>query len=392
MNDASCFVLMCDSFGIITQVLQNSFGAEVPLQTDMPLARLEARGFFAKALSFLDEINSSGTAPDWEFNLQVGEKLQNVHFTGGKTGEQILVVGAVNLTTSRQLYVEMLSFIAKLNDNLPAVLDGHLESDHSEPGHNEFNEISHLNNELVAMQRELAKKNAELIRLNDLKNQFLGMAAHDLRNPLQGILSCSEFLIEEAAGKLDPGQANFLSLIRDQSRYMANLVDDMLDVSAIESGMLQLDLQPVDLVRLVQTNLVRNRLIATRKGITIDLQADPVPTISLDSAKIEQVLDNLLTNAIKFSPPGAHVQMVISILGKDVLISVQDQGTGISHEQMSRLFQPFQRGKKGTQGEKSTGLGLIIVKRIVEGHGGRIEARSQPGKGSTFTLYLPISL
>jgi len=168
------------------------------------------------------------------------------------------------------------------------------------------------------------------------------------------------------------------------------LVNDLLDVAAIESGRLQLDLQPVDLVKLAQTNLIRNRLIAARKNITLDLEAEPIPTVLLDAYKIEQVFDNLLANAIKFSTPGSRVLEGIHFSGEEILIFVQDKGSGIQPEQMSNLFQPFRRGQKGTRGEKSTGLGLTIVKRIVEGHGGHIRVESQPGAGSTFYVSLPV--
>jgi signal transduction histidine kinase len=300
------------------------------------------------------------------------------------------VVGAGNGTFALQLYQEMIRMSNEQTNALRAVLKEHAEETRSDPDHNQYDEISRLNNELVAMQRELAKKNAELAHLNDLKNQFLGMAAHDLRNPLQGILSYSQFLLDEISNKLDLSQVEFLTAIRDQSQFMARLINDLLDVTAIESGKLQLDLQPVDLIRLVQANLARNRLIAARKNITLGLEASPVPLLLLDATKIEQVLDNLVTNAVKFSPAGSHVQVCIQVSGAEILVSVQDVGPGIPPEQMSRLFQPFQRGRRGTGGEKSTGLGLTIVKRIVEGHGGKIWLESQVGVGTTFFVSIPV--
>jgi two-component system, OmpR family, sensor kinase len=386
MIGSASLALFCNLQGEISEVLQNSLEKDIPVRPGMPFARLAARGSLSKALSFLASINAAGTALDWEINIQVGEDVITMHFIGGKMGRQILVAGADNRYSAAQLFEETRR---KNNGTITAVGDVYKEIERDD---DMYNEISRLNNELVAMQRELAKKNAELTRLNELKNQFLGMAAHDLRNPLQGILSCAEFLIDETAGKLDPSQAGFLSLIRDQSKYMSNLVNDLLDVTAIESGKLQLELQPVDLVLLAQTNLARNRLIAARKNITLDFQADPIPPALLDASKIEQVFDNLLTNAIKFSPTGAHVQMAISLSGEKILLRVHNPGTGISPEQISHLFQPFQRGRKGTAGEKSIGLGLTIVKRIVEGHGGKIWLESQPGIGTTFFVSLPSQL
>jgi signal transduction histidine kinase len=230
----------------------------------------------------------------------------------------------------------------------------------------------------------------ELEKLNALKNQFLGMAAHDLRNPLHGILAYSSTLLEDT-DTLNADQIEFITVIHDQSQYMANLVNDLLDVATIESGKLQLDLQPVDLVKIAQINLNRNRLIAARKNITLDLQADSIPMALFDAAKMEQVLDNLTTNAITYSPPGSHIHIRLQTSAEEILFSVQDEGPGISPAEMEKLFKPFQRTSvKSTGGEKSTGLGLVIVKRIVTGHCGRIWVESQLGKGSTFYVAIPI--
>jgi signal transduction histidine kinase len=165
-----------------------------------------------------------------------------------------------------------------------------------------------------------------------------------------------------------------------------------LDVAAIESGNLKLDLQPVDFAKLVQTNLNRNRLIAAHKNITLELEAESVPMALFDPAKMEQVVDNLITNAIKYSPPGSCARIRLQLVGDEILLSVQDEGPGIPPAEMDKLFKPFQRTSvKSTGGEKSTGLGLAIVKRIVTGHGGRIWVESQTGLGSVFYVAVPIT-
>jgi signal transduction histidine kinase len=137
-------------------------------------------------------------------------------------------------------------------------------------------------------------------------------------------------------------------------------------------------------------DLARNQLIASRKNISIRLETAPISLALLDLAKIEQVVDNLVTNAIKYSPPGSLVTIRLQPAEGGCLLSVQDQGTGIPVDELDRLFKPFQRTSvKSTGGEKSTGLGMVIVKRIVEGHGGRIWVESQVGSGSTFCVFIP---
>ena len=253
-----------------------------------------------------------------------------------------------------------------------------------------YDDLSRLNNDLATAQRELAKSNAELDRLNIQKNELLGIAAHDLRNPLQVILTYSHFLLEEASD-LAPEHREFVRTIRSSSRFMLRLVDDLLDVARIEAGTLDLDLAPVDLDALVEHNVALNRVLAEPKGIRIELRREGrLPELVLDAAKIEQVLNNLIGNAVKFSPPGSTVEVRLAAGEDGVTLSVRDQGDGIKPEELESLFRPFQKGRnRSTAGEKSTGLGLAIVKRIVEGHRGEIRVESAPGEGSVFHVRLP---
>ena len=382
--------LLCDLQGLIVQVLRNDLGLEkaAPKQLFFGLVESASR---EKAMNFLTELKSQGAILDWEMNIPSAGRITTLHFAGGLAGDSLLITAATDSQLAERLYDDLLRMNNEQTNLLRAALKDRQES--SQPASDPmYDEISRLNNELVAMQRELNRQNAELARLNTLKNQFLGMAAHDLRNPLHGILTYSSFLLDDA-DKLNADQIEFITVIHDQSQYMASLVNDLLDVATIESGKLQLDLQPVDLLKLAQTNLNRNRLIAARKNITLDLQADPIPLGLFDPAKIEQVLDNLTTNAIKYSPPGSQVHIRLQTSGdEEILLSVQDEGPGIPPAEMEKLFKPFQRTSvKTTSGEKSTGLGLVIVKRIVTGHGGRIWVESQLGKGSIFYVAIPIS-
>ncbi|HEX8203546.1 MAG TPA: hybrid sensor histidine kinase/response regulator, partial [Isosphaeraceae bacterium] len=261
-----------------------------------------------------------------------------------------------------------------------------------EPAFSVYEELTRLNNDLGAAQRELARKNAELERLNAQKNQFLGMAAHDLRNPLGVILNYSDFLLDDPGAAFSTEQRAFLEIIRSSSDFMLRLVNDLLDVSLIEAGRLELDRKPVDLGRLTARAVGLNRLLAERKSILLSLSdAEDGPTLALDAGKIEQVLNNLITNAIKFSHAGTTVSVSVRRRGGAAEVAVADEGQGIPAAERERLFRPFGRTSvQPTAGEQSTGLGLSICRRIVEGHGGRIWAESQEGRGSTFTFALPL--
>lgn len=248
------------------------------------------------------------------------------------------------------------------------------------------------NNELSNLGRELQKKNAELVKLNDLKNQFLGMAAHDLRNPISVILTYSDFLLEETSEALGEEHRQFLTTIRKSSDFMLSMLNDLLDITKIESGQLDLDLEPADLVALIDHNVTLNRVLAVKKSIQIRFQHDvDLPPTPLDRGKIDQVLNNLISNAVKFSAPGTTVVVRAFRSDGQATVSVKDEGPGIPDAERQKLFQPFSRTSvQSTGGEKSTGLGLAIVKKIILGHRGKIWVESGMGIGSTFYFTLPL--
>jgi signal transduction histidine kinase len=250
-----------------------------------------------------------------------------------------------------------------------------------------------LNQELNNLTRELQKKNAELKKLNDLKNQFLGIAAHDLRNPIGIIMGYSDFLLEDLEGALTEEQINMLTTIQSTSEFMGHLLEELLDISAIESGKLRLDIQSVDLLALVKVNASLNSVIAAKKNIFIQVNSfETVPKVLIDANKIEQVMNNLISNAVKFSMPGTTVKVNLFLSGDHVTVSVADQGQGIPDGETDKLFKPFQRTSvKTTAGEKSTGLGLSIVRNIILGHHGKIWLESKVGVGTTFYFSLPIN-
>ena len=239
---------------------------------------------------------------------------------------------------------------------------------------------------------ERKRINIELGKLNELKNQLLGMAAHDLRNPLSVILSCSDFLLDDASESLTEEQhRSFLRRIKDNTEFMARLIDDLLDVSRIESGKLELDVKPTDLVGLVEHNLELNRMLARAKDIELVFAPESaMPEVPLDGQRIEQVLNNLVSNAVKFSQSGTRIEVGIARQNGSVVVSVQDQGQGIPAGELGKLFRPFARTcVQSTGGEKCTGLGLAIARKIVEGHHGRIWVDSEVGKGTTFRFAVP---
>lgn len=232
-----------------------------------------------------------------------------------------------------------------------------------------------------------------LKELNDLKNRFLGIAAHDLRNPLASIRGFSEVLLDEDAGPLTDEQREFITIINTVSDSMLALVNDLLDISVIESGRLDLRLQPASLSETVDGRVRIQEMVARKKDISIQTDAVTLTRpLIFDQERIGQVMDNLLGNAIKFSPPGSEIQVSITEDDASVRVDVRDPGPGLSVEDQAKLFGAFQKlSAKPTGGEKSTGLGLSIVKKIIDAHHGSIGVDSELGRGSTFYFSLPYS-
>lgn len=252
-------------------------------------------------------------------------------------------------------------------------------------------ELISANNSLSSMTRELQKKNIELEGLNRLKNLFLGMAAHDLRKPVSAILNYTEFLLDEAAASLSEEHAGFLRTIHASTGLMRRIIDDFLDVAMIESGVFQLEKGRADLLKAARRCIALMELTARKRAVKLELVPDEaLPSLDMDEAKIEQVINNLISNAVEHSPEGGEVVIAISKAGDEIRLCVKDSGPGISSEDAERLFSLYGRGgQKKARGSKSTGLGLAISRKIMEAHGGRIWLESEPGKGACFYFSLP---
>jgi signal transduction histidine kinase len=252
--------------------------------------------------------------------------------------------------------------------------------------------LMEMNHELSNLSRQQQKSNAELERLNELKNQFLGMAAHDLRNPIANIYAYTSLFLDDEDRQIAPDMRKVLADLRSLSEFMLSLISNLLDITVIEMGQLRLDKKPLEPTAFLQEVVGLNRLFAERNAIRLQEQCGQLPQLLVaDPHKIKQVLNNLISNGIKFSPRGSTVLIRAETVGSRLRISVIDQGPGISEQEQQKLFKPFGRGNaRPEHGQTSTGLGLVISRRIVEAHGGTIGVVSTPGAGATFWFELPL--
>ncbi|MBF0543031.1 MAG: HAMP domain-containing histidine kinase [Candidatus Riflebacteria bacterium] len=247
-----------------------------------------------------------------------------------------------------------------------------------------------LNTENSSLSRELYKKNSELKQLDEIKNRLLGIAAHDLRGPAGVILGFCELLQEQLTP--DSAGLEFLSEIRGCAEFQLRLVSDVLDYSKIEAGKIDLKFRMVDISAILEDNLKFHRLLSRKKEIIIENFFEKgLPHILADPTRITQVLNNLISNAIKYSFEKGKITVRLSRVSEEFQIAVEDQGPGIPEKELNLLFKPFSRTSvRPTAGEPSSGLGLAIARKIILEHHGRIWVESQLGKGTIFTFTLPI--
>ncbi len=234
---------------------------------------------------------------------------------------------------------------------------------------------------------QLNQNNLELTRLNQSKNDFLNMAAHDLKNPLSAIKGYAEEILEASSDMTDNELQDVATHIADASQHMFELVINLLDVNAIESHMTDLKCEATDLAITLQQLQHQYQQRAALKNIDLQLHIDPVPLAHAHTASVHQIFDNLISNALKYSPLNRRVEVRLHKVNDKIQIAVQDQGQGLSEQDQQRLFQKFTRlSARPTGGEHSSGLGLFIVKKLVDAMQAKIWCESELGQGATFIV------
>ncbi len=241
------------------------------------------------------------------------------------------------------------------------------------------------------LYRELERKSAELEVASRHKSEFLASMSHELRTPLNAVLGFSEVLLERMFGDLNDRQEEYLQDIWSSGRHLLELLNEILDLSKVEAGRMELELSDVDVRAALEyaTSLVRERATMHDIRLSIDC-SDEIRTVQTDELRFKQVVVNLLSNAVKFTPDSGTVLARAQIVGDQLVVSVADSGIGIQAADRERIFESFQQGGRGPSSEAGTGLGLTLSRRIVELFGGRLWLESVVGEGSTFSFSVPL--
>jgi len=248
-----------------------------------------------------------------------------------------------------------------------------------------------LKNEIELATRELRQKNIELLKMDQLKSDFVSNVSHELRTPLTSIAGYTKLMVVEKLGSINEKQRQSLKIILEEGERLTRMINNVLDLSKLESGKIKFKLSKIDITEIAEQAIETMGAVAREKEIKIELNSAKIPQFKASQDLVKQVFFNLLNNALKFTPKEGSVKVDIKRLKKKVVVSVKDTGKGIPDEHIPKLFDKFfQVDSSMTREHGGSGLGLVIVKHIVDAHKGTIKAESEPGKGSTFVFTLPI--
>ncbi len=405
-NEQCGLALLCRVDGVIEKVLLD----QVPLANDAAVGShfraLVTAECEEKADRFLREISSRKSAFGWELQVRSGRTARPLHFGGSSSGTSLLIVAARSTAELTKVYEDVNSVDDASVDDFRALLRERSidEASTSFRPLDIYDDLTRLNNELANSQRELARRSAELERTiaensrlydeaqraNRGKDDFIATLAHELRSPMTAIRGWIQMLQNHNLNEEETKTA--IDMIENSAEVQARLVDDLFDMSRINTSKLRLDLRRVELSSIVSTvaTTFRPSIVASGLRFTVDARDTELQVLA-DPGRIQQVVWNLLSNAMKFTPGDGHVRLAVYRSGGDAAIEVGDSGIGIDPAFLPHVFERFQQAESATEEYGGLGLGLAIVRNLVELHRGTVSAFSGgEGTGATFVVRLPL--
>jgi signal transduction histidine kinase len=357
-----------------------------------PGARGHARSYLSTARDAGDDLefralDLSDTTDNRAANVVHANRAQYASsrnlFIGVSAGSVLLA-----LTLGLLLASSLVGPIRRTESRLAEIAAGDFSHHLDVPNRDELGSLARNVNR---MNDELRRLYGELEAASRHKSEFLANMSHELRTPLNAILGFSQVLQQKLFGELNAKQEEYVEDILSSGNHLLSLINDVLDLSKVEAGQIELEVAPFSLREAVERGVVMVRERASGKGVAVASEIDPdVQVVEADERRIRQVLFNLLSNAVKFTPAGGQIDVTAARVGTEVEVAVADTGPGIRPEDRGRIFEEFQQTDAGAKQHEGTGLGLALSKRLVELHGGRIWVESELGAGSRFVFTLPV--
>ena len=369
-----------NNWPLFFQVSGSSGTPQAPFQSKFVQSDQWAASFAAKLAALTEQTKARANAL---VAADRGSYKRSRNLLIGAGAGSLLLALALGLLLSDSLVVPL----RKTQRRLAAIAAGDFGEHVAVPNRDE---IGALATDVNRMSDELQRLYGELEKASRHKSDFLATMSHELRTPLNAIIGFSEVLHEQISGELNEDQLADVDEVLAASEYLLSLVNDVLDLAKIEAGKMELELSDVAISEALRSAVSMHSERASRRGAELSLSMEPEEiTVTADERRIRQVVFNLLSNAIKFTPPGGHVDISARANDSDVEIAVTDTGPGILSEDLETIFEEFEQTSDGKKAE-GTGLGLPLSRKLVELHGGRLWAESEPGHGSRFRFTLPV--
>jgi len=362
--------VVCSPTGLVTRVVYDGLGLGEPVSPGIPFSGLFDSHSVEKSRRFLRALVAARRVNNWTLSVNAVP----LQFAGSEHNGHLEIVGA-------STHAEMEKILCQFPEY---GCEGRGRSFHA------LNIES--NRESNKAAENLERRCAELGKISAEKTRWLEMAAHDLRNPVSAILASSELLMEDGPRSISEEQRSMLQLIHSSGESMLQLLNNLAEVAVLESTAPPLSREPTDLRLLIEECISLSLPLARRKQSQILLRdQESVPLLNLDTCRMRQVLMNLIEHAVKYSQSAAIVEVGAVLNGGSVLISVRDNGPGVTPDEIDKIFTPFQKTRaRAASAEHDTGLGIVTCKWIVDQHGGRIWVESTLGHGTTFNVSLPV--
>jgi signal transduction histidine kinase len=392
---AASIVLICQGDGLIKRIVRDTIGLDEIVTTGKHFTQVMEPGSTGRARAFIESLRLCEPIEEWQLNVRVFARNVTLSFVGCAVRfNHILVMGANSRSGLIRSCEERLEcdYDAEFPESALNQFLASLRSD-PPPAPKSFDNNAKLYNELETMQRELNLRSMELSRAAEERNRLYAMVAHDLRSPLAAIDGYADLMLDGDDIDLKPDIRESLHRIKTSGGFAINLIDSMLDPSAIESGRLQLKKSPIKLSGVICDALKINEIFARRRNVRLDAAlADELNTACVDPARIAQVINHLIGNAIKYSPEGGVVCVSLAQSTSTATVSVRDQGPGISRARLARMLATGALQEVGAaKPPKPIGIGLALCRKVVNAHGGQLEVESEPGHGATFSVVLPLA-
>jgi signal transduction histidine kinase len=390
-SDNTALAVLCGPSGALAEVVCDEFGLQQRLAPGKEFSGIVAPFHKRKVSRFWRTLQAGGSALDWELAVTLPRGVVPLFFSGCVSSRGTIIIGTKEPLATASGPRNLATLAEKHSEAIgPAIQPLHTRREGKAKAEQRLRrQLARLNQTLVAHGKSAKPNRAQDSRADHLR--LLEIAAHDLRNPISGILAATEYLIEDASRVLEPHHVALLCSIESSSRLMLRLLQDMLEIPTIGTGKVQLELHPTDIGLLVERAVASNQPLAETRRVRMELSIEKhLPAITADAGKLTHALDGLLTSVIRSSHLGSRVELTAAAQTTNIVISLRHEASSDSVDTLKALFHPphADRPKRGLSDERAA-LTLALVRRIVEAHHGKVLFETGPKQESSITLSLP---